>query len=197
MIKQRTYRLIETKNVFIITVIVLVLTILAVYFFGLGSHHTFFHNSIVSTTILSAAFFLFITIGLFQGTKLRDNLGKVIDRYKPVDTSGVGDWSGVDFVPVEAGDGIAGIIISIFSWIVLAVGLAVALWIFSNVFVVVFLSFMAMLYWIFFRALRLVFRNSNKSKGNILESVKWGMTYTLLYNFWIYGIFILINALKK
>jgi hypothetical protein len=53
-----------------------------------------------------------------------------------------------------------------------------------------------MLYWIFFRALRLVFKNSNRAKGSLLESIKWGVVYTTLYNFWIYGIFYITSFLQ-
>lgn len=195
--KNRTYYLLGAKNVFIISMIVLVMTILGVYLFGLGSHHTLFHNSLVSTTILSVAFFLFITIGLYQGTKLKDNMGKVVDSFKPVDTGGFTDIPTMDVSSVEVGDGIEGVIMSILLWILFGLMLVIALWIFSNVIAIIFLSFMAMLYWIFFRALRLVFKNSDKSKGNLMESLKWGLSYTVLYNFWIYGIFLLTGYLKK
>ena len=194
MKKTKTYRLIESKDVFKISLIVTALTILGVYFWGLGQHNTFFENSIISTTILSIAFFSFITIGLFNGVKLKDNLGEIIDKFKKIDTSNV------DFAssgPIDVGEGIAGIILSIVLWIVMAIVFAIALWIFSNVLVIVILTFIAMLYWVFFRALRLVFKNSNKSKGDLLESMKWGFTYTILYNFWIYGIFILTAYLKR
>lgn len=97
----------------------------------------------------------------------------------------------------DLGDGIEGIIIGIFLWILWAILVALTLWIFSNVIVIVVSTFAAMLYWIFFRALRLVFKNSNKSKGDIMESIKYGVTYTFLYNFWIYGIFMLTEYLKK
>jgi len=196
MRKPKTYRLVESKDVFKISLIVTVLTILGIYFWGLGQHNTFFDNSIISTTILSIAFFSFITIGLFNGIKLKDNLGQVTDKFKTMDTSSVS----ADFAasgPLVEGDGIGEIILSIVLWIVLAIAFAIALWIFSNVLVIAILTFIAMLYWVFFRALRLVFKNSNKSKGNLLESIKWGLTYTVLYNFWIYGIFILTNYLKR
>ena len=175
---------------------VIALTILGVYFWGLGRHNTFFENSIISTTILSIAFFSFITIGLFKGVKLKDNLGKVVDKFKTIDTS---DFSSnlASSAPIEVGEGMAGIIFSILLWIVMAIVLAIALWIFSNVLVVAILTFIAMLYWLFFRALRLVFKNSNKSKGDLIESMKWGFTYTILYNFWIYGIFIVTTYLKQ
>jgi hypothetical protein len=196
MRKPKTYRLLETKDVFTISLIVTTLTILGVYFWGLGRHNTFFENSIISTTILSIAFFLFITIGLYKGVKLKDNLGQIIDKFKTVDTSGISS-NLTSSGPVEVGDGIIGIILSILLWILMAIVFSIALWIFSNVLVIVVLTFIAMLYWVFFRALRLVFKNSNKSKGDLMESMKWGLTYTTLYNFWIYGIFVLTIYLKK
>jgi hypothetical protein len=196
MRKPKTYRLVKTKDVFTISVIVTALTILCVYFWGLGRHNTFFENSLISTTILSIAFFLFITIGLFNGIKLKDNLGQIIDRFKTVDTSTISS-NLTSSELIEVGDGIGGVILSILLWILMAIVFSIALWIFSNVLVIVVLTFIAMLYWIFFRALRLVFKNSNKSKGDLIESVKWGLTYTTLYNFWIYGIFMLTIYLKR
>ena len=194
--KNRTYRLIESKSVFTISLFVMGLTILAVYFWGLGRHNTFFENSIISTTILSIAFFSFITVGLYNGVKLKDNLGRIVDKFKMVDTSHLS--SNIDSMePIDVGEGLGGIILSILLWILIAIAFSVALWIFSNVFIVVILAFIAMLYWVFFRALRLVFKNSNRSKGALIESMKWGFTYTVLYNFWIYGIFILTNYLKQ
>ncbi len=196
MRKPKTYRLVKTRDVFTISVIVTTLTILCVYFWGLGRHNAFFENSLISTTILSIAFFLFITIGLFNGIKLKDNLGQIIDRFKTVDTSSISS-NLTSSEPIEVGEGIGGFILSILLWILMAIVFSIALWIFSNVLVIVVLTFIAMLYWIFFRALRLVFKNSNKSKGDLIESIKWGLTYTTLYNFWIYGIFMLTIYLKR
>jgi hypothetical protein len=195
--RKRTYKLIESKNVFRISLIVAALTILAVYFFGLGRHNTFFENSVISTTILSIAFFLFITIGLYRGVKLKDNLGRIVDQYQVTATPDLLSYTPTPTdVDIDADDGCVTVIAAILLWIVMAVGFAIALWIFSNVLLLVVLAFAAMLYWIFFRALRLVFKNSNRSKGNWIESLKWGFTYTILYNFWIYGIFIMTKYLK-
>jgi|SRR5690606_15423462 len=196
MKKHRTYRLVETKDVFVVSLIVTALTVLSVYFWGLGRHNTFFENSIISTTILSLAFFTFITIGLYKGIKLKDNLGQITHHYKTIDTSNISS-SLASSEPVAVGEGIGGIILSILLWVLMAIVFSVALWIFSNVLVIAILTFIGMLYWVFFRALRLVFKNSNKSKGNMIESIKWGLVYTMLYNFWIYGIFVLTIYLKK
>jgi hypothetical protein len=193
----RTYTLIDSKKVFTISLVVAALTILGVYFWGLGIHRTFFENSILSTTILSIAFCSFITIGLYKGVKMKDSIGNVTDRleaFKVYDLT-------PDFVPsdmddIDVGEGIAGFLLSILLWILFAVVLAFTLWFFGNILVMVLVTFAAMLYWIFFRALRLVFKNSSKSKGDIFESIKFGVTYTFLYNFWIYGIFVLTEYLK-
>jgi hypothetical protein len=195
MRKRKTYNLVGTKDIFIVTMIVITITVIGVYLWGLGHHHTFYQNSIISTTILSVAFFLYVTAGLYKGTKLKDNVGRIIQKERITRDVSVGiDFSSVE--PVSVGEGIGGIIISILLWILMAVFFSLLLWLLSNVFVIVILAFAGMLYWIFFRALRLVFKNSNTCKGSLLESMKWGFTYTVLYNFWIYGIIMMTTYLK-
>jgi hypothetical protein len=120
----KTYNLIESKTLFKISLWVAALTVVGVYFWGLGHHYTFFENSIISTTILSVAFFLFITIGLYRGVKLKDNLGRIT----------AGQLSGQDAMELasetryrsdgfdlDVGEGIGGIIIGIILWILWAI----------------------------------------------------------------------------
>jgi len=144
-------------------------------------------------------FFLFITVGLYRGVKLKDNLGQITNEKigisDALDSAPYLDHS--DGFDIDVGEGIGGIIIGIVLWILWAILMALLLWIFSNVILIVIGAFAAMLYWIFFRALRLVFKNSNKSKGDVVRSVRYGLTYTLLYNFWIYGIFMLTEYFKR
>jgi hypothetical protein len=181
--------LITSKPLFTITVIIAVITILAIWLFGLGQGRTLFENSILSTTILSVAFFLFITIGLYKGIKLKDNVGKVTDKIKfPQDIS-LPDTSAISL----EGDGIAGIILAIFFWIFAAILIVLFLWMFGAFLWFAILGFIAMLYWIFFRALRLVFKNSYKCKGKLAISTAYGFAYTVLYNFWIYIIIFLTH----
>ena len=126
MKRKRTYKLVLTKDLFIISLIVITLTILAVYLWGLGQHHTFFENSIISTTFISIAFFMFITTGLYNGIKLKDNVGKITDKFKGVDVVDLpGELPSIE--PVDVGDGIAGIIVGILLWIGIAILLAVSL----------------------------------------------------------------------
>ncbi len=100
-------------------------------------------------------------------------------------------------IPEVSSDGCAGAIAALLLWIFTAVIIAALLWFFTNVIIVVVPLFMGMLYWIFFRAIRLVFKNAVRCKGDVLESVKIGLSYTVLYNFWIYGIFLLVHYLRR
>ena len=197
--RPKTYKLIEGKRVFKISLLVATLAIIGVYFWGLGQHNTFFENSIISTTILSIAFFLFISIGLYKGVKLKDNVGRrtsgMLSVVDVLDLDADPSHHGDDF-DIDVGDGIEGIIVGVLLWIIWAIAVSLTLWIFSNVILVLIGTFAAMLYWIFFRAMRLVFNNSNKSKGDIWASIKYGLAYTFLYNFWIYGVFGLTEYFK-
>jgi hypothetical protein len=194
----------NSKNVFLISILVVTITILGVWLFGVGTNNTVFKNSLESITIISVAFFLFITIGLYKGAKLKDNLGKITDKF---DSKKIRDQiSSIDF-GIDGGfenidldideDGIIGIIATILLWIAASVLILFAIWIFGNLFWMSILIFMAMLYWLFFRALRLIFKNSKRCKGKISISVFYGFGYTILYNFWIYGILIAIRILSK
>jgi hypothetical protein len=79
-IKPTGRKLVTSRTVFAITLLVIPLTLLSIWLWGLGQHRTIFENSVLSTTILSSAFLLFLTIGLYNGVKLKDDLGKIIDK---------------------------------------------------------------------------------------------------------------------
>jgi hypothetical protein len=174
----RRSRLANSRSIFQVSIFVAVLTIVAIWLLGLGVHRTLFINSLLSVSILSIAFLLFITIGLYRGVKLRDNVGRVIDKFRfrnfP-DLIGSGD--------VESFD-----VVSILAWLLAGIILTFLLWLLGNMFIFLILVFIAMLYWIFFRALRLIFKKSSVCTGDFFRSLGYALFYTVLYNFWIYGI---------
>lgn len=183
------YKIINSKTVFIVTLFVIPLTILSVWILGLGIHNSLFQNSLISTTILSLAFFLFISIGLYKGIKLKDNLGEITDRFDEKDVDFLKEIFTDDSSPNhDLGEGIFGIIISLILWFVMAFIISYIAWAFGAVIWFSLLTFIAMLYWIFFRAFRLVFRKSSICKGKLTTSILYGISFTVLYNFWIYAI---------
>lgn len=189
--------LINTKNAFTISIIVITLTILSVWFYGFGSHKTVIENSLISTSILSISFFLFISISLYNGVKLKDNVGELTDQFDPQKIRFFDDISFDGVGGFDIGEGIGGIIVSIIVWFVMTIILSVLFYLMGTIIWFSILIFLGMLYWIFFRALRLIFKKSAECSGNVERSVFYGFAYTLLYNFWIYGIILLSAYLGK
>lgn len=186
--------LIDSKKIFIVSLICIVITIVSVWFYGIGKHKTVIENSLISTSILSIAFFLFITISLYSGTKLKDDLGKLTDKFDSKKLNFLKEINaddGFGHPVLEIGEGIGGIIMSVVLWILATVIISYLFFALGTIIWLSVLVFLGMLYWIFFRALRLIFKKSSECSGNISRSVFYGFTYTILYNFWIYGIILL------
>lgn len=188
----------ETKFTFYASLVIILLVVLSVWISGRNSHHTLFQNSIVSITILAISFFLFVSISLYNGVKLRDNLGSIFskEKFKEISKS-TSDIAPTNLdVPDAGSDGIGGIIFGIIAWIFFTIALLIMLYIIGIFFWSVLFLFLAMLYWIYFRALRMIFKNSGKCKGDLLKSFGFGFIYSALYVSWIYGIIYLLKYIN-
>ncbi|WP_345122009.1 hypothetical protein [Hymenobacter antarcticus] len=164
------------------------LTTVAVWLFGLGQHRTLYANSLISTTILFSAFLTFTTVGLYHGVKVRDDVGQLTDhisrRHFP-NLDGFGSFPDLD---VDDGDGILGFLAALLMAVLAAIVLVLVVWLVGALLWTSILIFAAMLYGVFFRALRLVFRNSNRCRGQWASSLWQGVWHASLYTVWIYGI---------
>jgi hypothetical protein len=202
-------KLVNAKSVFIVTLLVIFVTIIGVWLYGLRLERTVFENAVISTGILSGVLFLFMTVGLFRGIKLKDDMGSVIGRQNKKsnsrssgfdfpdfsDAGGKGSNSSSDFSDAD-GDGCEGIIGGILLWVLVTVVAGILIWLLATLLWPVILVIIAMLYWVFFRALRLVFKNSARCKGKLGVSILYGLGHTLLYTGWIYGVIVGIHYLK-
>jgi hypothetical protein len=171
---------------------------LIIYLTGINEHRTLYLNSLLSTTIISAVFLAFITTGLFNGWKLKDGLGNFLDKFylwkKPSTTTM--DTSHYDPSIIEEG-GFEGCIISLVIWIILGLfGSFIFWWLGAFIWVTVLLV-AGLLYWIIFRAFRLIFRNSAKCKGDLVKSFGTALLFTFLYNCWIYAIILGTHFLNR
>lgn len=187
----------ETKLLSFSTLVIIILVILSVWLSGKEDHRSLFQNSILSTSILAGALFLFISLGLYYGLKLKDNVGNILNKErlkKYSDKTPVMD--GFDFDPPAVGDGIGGAVLSAVVWFIFSILLIFLSYFLGLFFWSAILLLSAMLYWIFFRALRHVFKNSGRCKGDIVKSFRLGFLYSFLYIFWIYGIIFLINYIN-
>ena len=184
----KTHRLLSAGNVALITVFVLVLTVVAVWLFGLGQHRTLFANSLISTTILFASFLVFITVGLHHGVKLRDDVGRLTDRINLRRLSNEAGTFNFPAPEAPSADGVAESLVAAIVWVLMTVVAVVAIWAMGTLLWAGILTFAAMLYWVFFRALRLVFKNSNRCRGNWASSLQSGFGYAGLYTVWVYAV---------
>lgn len=168
--------------------------VLSVWISGSNSHHTLFQNSILSTSILALAFFLFVSISLYRGVGLKDNLGKIFTKEsfnKRIKSTS--DFTPDIDVPSIDAEGIGGIILSILAWIAFTIAALFVLYFVGVFFWSILLLLLAILYWIYFRALRLIFKNSKRCKDNLAKSLGFGFFYSTLYISWIYGVIFLIK----
>ncbi len=189
---KKTY--LKGKSVFIVSLLVIGITILTVYLTGENYNRTVTSNLYLSLTIIGTALFLFMTYGLFYGIGLKDNF----PRFREFKTGEFIANSGTapDLPSIEVGDGIGGLIMSILLWIGMTILIFVLLILLEAFFWVSIFIILAMLYWVFFRALRLVFSKSPKTKGDIVISAIHALTYTILYLGWIFGIVYLTEILR-
>lgn len=181
---KQTY--LKGKSVFTVSLFVIGITILTVYLSGENYQRTITSNFYMSLGIIGAALFLFMTYGLYKGVKLKDDFPKFKDYKAGEFVSGSAGIPDIPFSPST--DGIEDFIVSVLLWIAMSIAifllfvvLDVALW--ATLFIL-----LTMLYWVFFRALRLVFSKSADSQGDIGISIFYALVYTTLYLGWIFGI---------
>ncbi|UJH68622.1 hypothetical protein [Allomuricauda sp. SCSIO 65647] len=189
---QKTY--LKGKSVFIVSIVVVLLTIATVYFTGINYHRSIENNLYISLIIIGTALFLFMTYGLYKGVELIDNFIKFKD-FEPGSTFHHSNI-GFDMPSIDTGDGLSGLILSILAWIAISILFVILMIVLEAVFWVSLFVILAMLYWVFFRALRLVFSKSNKTKGDLGMSGVYAMGYSILYIGWMFGIVYLVQILK-
>ncbi len=188
---RKTY--LSGRSVFTVSCIVIVITILTVYLTGINYNRSVTSNLYLSLTIISSALLFFLTYGLYKGVDLINNFPK-FRGYKRGEILTFAEYT-PEFGSFEVDDSIEGIIAAILLWIGMTILLLVSLVVLEAIFWVSFFILITMLYWVFFRALKLVFSKSSKTKGNLLSSINYAFLYTMLYSGWIYGIVFLSQLL--
>lgn len=184
--------------IFVVSLIVILVTTLTVYFTGIHSHRSITSNFYISLSIISFFIFLFLFYGLYKGVGLLDSFpkfktfkrGNIIPEVPLIE--GFGE-TGLD---IASGGGLKGIIISILLWIAITILMLVGLLLLEIVLWFSFFILLAMLYWVFFRALRLVFSKSHKTIEKLDTSLFFAIGYTTIYVGWMFIIVFLADYLR-
>ncbi len=121
-------------------------------------------------------------------------MGNVLDRFDfnkvKIGEAAFEDSDGFDF-----GDSILAAILSFFVWILVGFIFAFILNAIGAFIWFTFLTLVSMVYWIFIRALRMIFGKSRVCKGNLGKSLGFGVCYTLLFTGWFFGVIFVAHAI--
>ena len=180
------------KTIFLIALVAVVLTLLTVYLTGINYNRSITANLYISLGLISTSLFLFLTYALYRGTKLINNYPK-FQNYEP--GTSLHNATLPEF-GIDAGEGIAGLLLSILLWVAMTIAIIVLLFLFEALFWLSLFIIFASLYWVFARALRVVFYKARRTNGDFPASVVYALKYTLLYTAWFYGIALLIDLIK-
>ena len=108
--------------------------------------------------MIATTLFLFLTYGLYKRARLVNNYPK-FENYQP---KTIIHEVGVPGLGMDIGDDIGGIVLSILSWIAMAILMVILLLVFESLFWLSLFVIFAFLYWIFIRVLNLFLTNPQK-----------------------------------
>ncbi|MBI4977741.1 MAG: hypothetical protein HZC28_09675 [Spirochaetes bacterium] len=187
-----TYSSISAKTAMIVSVIAIALASAMVL---LISHKSLFIKLQIILAVLSGCLFIFLVLGLYIGILIK----KDPIHYQPVTIKieSIPDALSSFMEPVvELGEGISGMVISIVVWIIVSIVFVLLFLIAANIAVGLIFVTASIMYWIFYRAYRIIFIKHRRCKGNLKKSIGYSMLYTLLYTGWLYAIILIWNIVR-
>ena len=185
LIQKKNY--LKGKTVFIVSLVVIGATFLTVWLTGINYNREITSNLYLSLSIIGFILFVFMAYGLYRGIGLEDNFPKY-KNYKKGEFLNYSAPESFGNSDADVGEGIAGILISIVLWVIMTVAIILSIILLEAIFWFSLFIIVMMLYWVFFRALKLVFNKSHKTVGGLLLSISYSLTYTALYLGWIFAI---------
>jgi hypothetical protein len=189
---KQSRKLLFGKTLLIAFVATVLITILLVYFTGFTTHRSILDNSLISLSVLTICFFLFLTIGLYNGLDVYDNYSHKLQlswknaKKRMPDSLDLG-FTGTTDIP-DVGDSIGGIIIAIFLWLFITIALIILMVLLQAIVWLTLVLLIVAIYWIIIRGLKLIFSKSAECENDLAKSVAYAFGYTVLYIGWIYGV---------
>ncbi|TAH50589.1 MAG: hypothetical protein EYC68_13810 [Chloroflexota bacterium] len=187
-----------------ISIPVIAITALLVFWL---SNRSFLGEAAIILGIIAFGLFAFLAIGLFHGVRLEEPIIENPDKPFGSTDFDVGSAVGLDAMPIPdlkldvpdvggGGDDIAGCLVSIVLWVVVLIVLAILFWLLVQVLAFVLPWVLLTLYWVFFRALKLIFGKSPMTRGKIVPSLGYALFFTVLYTGWLFVLLGLLQTLR-
>ncbi|HEV7300527.1 MAG TPA: hypothetical protein VGN72_14270 [Tepidisphaeraceae bacterium] len=141
---------------------------------------------------VSVCLMVFLTVGLYTGARVKreTEASAKFDpgRWMPDESPSNFDMA-TDFpAALEVDEGCIGGIVALVIWIVVSVLLVALLTLLVSLFLPVFAVVLTAVFWMFYRALRLVLLRGRKCRGNLLKSAGYAAFYTFLYTGWLLAV---------
>lgn len=182
------------KSLFIISLTVVAITVVTVYLSGINYRRSITDNFYISLSIIGVALFLFMLVGLYKGLGLNNNFPEY-KNYKMGDFFSLAGTE-IDTPAITTDDPITSFLGTVLSWILVTIVAFVLLIVLEVLFWASLFTVIALLYWVFFRALRLVFIKSRFTKGKLKLSTWFAIQYTLLFVGWMFVLVYLVDLFK-
>lgn len=196
----------KPKLLFQIMITIFLIIIISTLFWGLGKEKTLIQISLYSVTFIDLCMLIYLFIGLYSGEDFDES-----DEHSPGNTNMVPwkisnvlkKYNSSTPIPLDGffnsanfSDGIEGCLVQILLWIVISIVIFVAIYFLGDILIAAYIIFSNALYWIFWRASRIVFAYGSITRGSILKSLGIATACTALYSSWIFGIIGLIYYIK-
>lgn len=171
-----------------LAVLLTVAAVVLVAFVGKGS---IIDRAEVTAAALAGLIFLFLAYALYTGGRIRKQDRppvKVEGRLGLGDVAQAADPSWLPDVGFDAGDdaGCLGVVIGILVSVVVAVAIVVLVWLLASLVIPGLLLVLLGLWWVTRLALRQAFSKSRICRGNLANSLRYALLYTLLYTGWLF-----------
>lgn len=155
------------------------------------AHGTIFEELELSLLIVSALLFVMLTYGLYHGYALRGTK-RLNDEGQDAGGDDTPWWDRVldtaSYAPsfdLDVGDdGCLSSILMVVAWIAATIVIAATLMVIGGMLV----ASLTAVFWVFIRAMRIVFIKSRICKGDLVQSATYAFMYTGLYTFWLLAI---------
>lgn len=174
------------KTVTVVALIVAALSAGSIFFFG---HRSIFAETELTLGAIAMALFLFLTIGLYHGVRVRRRDIPSL-TFQPIAADRFNFDSGVPDLdcPIDAaGEGCLYLLLGILFWAIAIVVILFLTWLLVNLGIWLGVVLAPALTWMFYRALRLVFAHSRQCKGKLWPSAGKACLYTILYTGWLFA----------
>ncbi len=169
------------------------LTLFLVFWLGNSSAWVEWNLALAAVAL---GLFLLLAGGLYQGVRLARprpadaDVRPMMPRRLPlVDAAPALGSIGVELPEMsDAGDNLAGCLVTFMLWLAATILITILTWLAIEFLVIVLPALLLGVYWIYYRALRLVFSKSRLCRGRLRLSLGYALLYTFVYTGWLFAV---------